>query len=167
VEQVSFTYNAMSPAIVIDSIQTSDLDLKLPVLALTNTLLPPLASQPSPLFNLPHVREKKLGLSPAPGDGNGPPERGGMTYLQAWAKAQAMVDDAAKEVVTASGSLDALRYGHILQARGLVGLRGAGLTNDGLYYVKSVSHSIRRGEYKQRFTLTREGTGTTLPMVRP
>jgi hypothetical protein len=48
-----------------------------------------------------------------------------------------------------------------------VGLRGAGLTNDGLFYVKSVSHSIRRGEYKQRFTLTREGTGTTIPMVRP
>ena len=167
VEQISFTYNALSPAIVVDSVLSSDFDVKLPVIALANTLTPPLVSQQSPLFNLPHVREKKLSFSTAQGDGEGQPQRGGMTYAQAWAKAQAMVNDAAKEVVSASGSLDALRYGHILKARGLVGLRGAGLTNDGLYYVKTVSHSIRRGDYKQRFSLTREGVGTTLPVVRP
>jgi hypothetical protein len=36
-----------------------------------------------------------------------------------------------------------------------------------LYYVKSVSHSIKRGEYKQSFSLQREGLGSTLPVVPP
>ena len=39
----------------------------------------------------------------------------------------------------------------------LVGVRGAGLAFDGLYYVKSVTHNIKRGEYKQSFTLSRDG----------
>ena len=34
-------------------------------------------------------------------------------------------------------------------------------------YVKSVNHSISRGQYKQRFTLTREGYGATVPAVLP
>ncbi|HQF16585.1 MAG TPA: hypothetical protein PLI05_05905 [Methanotrichaceae archaeon] len=59
--------------------------------------------------------------------------------------------------VTADGSLDVLRYGHILTARGLVGVRGAGEALDGLYFVKSVTHNIKRGEYKQSFTLSRDG----------
>jgi hypothetical protein len=46
-------------------------------------------------------------------------------------------------------------------------LRGAGMTNDGLYYVKSVSHAISKGQYRQRFTLTRVGTVTTTPVVIP
>ena len=67
--------------------------------------------------------------------------------------------------VTVSGELDALRYGGALQARTVVGLRGAGFTYDGLYFVKSVTHSIRPGEYKQQFTLRREGLGTLVPLV--
>jgi len=58
-------------------------------------------------------------------------------------------------VITASGSLDVLRYGRPLRARGLVGVRGAGFAYDGLYFVKSVTHSLKRGEYKQNFNLTR------------
>jgi hypothetical protein len=69
------------------------------------------------------------------------------------------------DAVSASGSLDVLRYGRILRARGLVGVRGAGLAFDGLYYVKSVSHEIKRGEYKQSFSLTRNGLISTLPQV--
>ena len=75
-------------------------------------------------------------------------------------RAQAMVDQSLDNVVTATGELNAVRYGGLLRPRGLVMLRGAGHTNNGTYYVKSVSHSIRKGEYKQRFTLTREGTGS-------
>ena len=79
---------------------------------------------------------------------------------QVRARAQVMVDESLANVVTASGELDAVRYGGQLRPRGLVMLRGAGHTYNGTYYVKSVSHSIRKGEYKQRFTLTREGTGS-------
>jgi hypothetical protein len=69
------------------------------------------------------------------------------------------------DVVKITGELDTLRYGDILQLRGIVGLRGVGYTYDGLYYVKSVTHSIRKGEYKQSFTITREGLGTTTQLV--
>ena len=44
-------------------------------------------------------------------------------------------------------------------------MRGAGSAYDGLYYVKSVTHNIKRGEYKQSFTLTRNGLISTLPRV--
>jgi hypothetical protein len=71
------------------------------------------------------------------------------------------------DAVTGSGSLDVLRYGRILKARGLVGVRGVGPAFDGLYYVKSVTHSIRRGEYKQNFELTRNGLVSITPVVRP
>ena len=71
----------------------------------------------------------------------------------------------ASEAVTGTGSLDVLRYGRTLKARGLVGVRGAGPAFDGLYYVKSVTHTIKRGEYKQNFTLTRNGLLSTVPRV--
>ncbi|MDX2216066.1 MAG: hypothetical protein SFY66_22565 [Oculatellaceae cyanobacterium bins.114] len=69
------------------------------------------------------------------------------------------------EAVSAFGSLDVTRYGQILKARQLVGVRGAGLAFDGLYYVKSVTHRIKRGEYKQDFTLSRNGLVSTLPKI--
>jgi hypothetical protein len=71
------------------------------------------------------------------------------------------------ECVTCEGSLDVTRYRHVLQARQLVGVRGAGPAFDGLYYVKSVTHKIKRGEYKQDFTLTRNGLVSTVPTVSP
>jgi hypothetical protein len=69
------------------------------------------------------------------------------------------------DCVSGTGSLDVLRYGRILKARKLVGVRGAGLAYDGLYYVKSVTHKIKRGEYKQNFTLSRNGLVSTFPNV--
>jgi len=69
------------------------------------------------------------------------------------------------DAVTGNGSLDVLRYGRVLQARGLVGVRGAGEAFDGLYYVKSVTHNVKRGEYKQDFILTRNGLLSTVPRV--
>ena len=42
---------------------------------------------------------------------------------------------------------------------------GAGIAYDGLYYVKSVTHEIERGSYKQGFTLARNGLISTLPTV--
>lgn len=69
------------------------------------------------------------------------------------------------DVVQGQGSLDVTRYGRILKARRLVGVRGVGTAFDGLYYVTSVTHSIKRGEYKQQFTLSRNGLISTLPKV--
>jgi hypothetical protein len=61
----------------------------------------------------------------------------------------------AAEVISASGSLNVLRYGRLLKPRGLVSIKGAGLPHDGLHYVRSVTHQIKPGEYKQNFTLSR------------
>ena len=71
------------------------------------------------------------------------------------------------EAVKCEGSLDVTRYGGILKARELVGVRGAGPAFDGLSYVKSVTHKIKRGEYKQDFTLSRNGLVSTVPVVNP
>ena len=67
--------------------------------------------------------------------------------------------------VTGSGSLDVGRYGRLLKARGLVGVRGAGLAFDGLYYVDNVTTTIKRGSCKQNFRLTRNGLVSITPMV--
>jgi len=69
------------------------------------------------------------------------------------------------DALSASGSLNVLRYGRLLQPRKLVGVRGAGDAFDGLYYVESVTHDIKRGEYKQQFTLRRNGLLSTVPRV--
>jgi len=67
--------------------------------------------------------------------------------------------------ITVSGSLDVMRYGHVLRNRMLVGVRGAGLAYDGLYYVNSVTHNLKRGEYKQSFELSRDGLISNTPKV--
>ena len=71
------------------------------------------------------------------------------------------------DAISASGSLNVLTYGHVLRNRMLVGVRGAGLAYDGLYYVNSVTHNIKRGEYKQSFSLAREGLISLTPRVIP
>lgn len=60
------------------------------------------------------------------------------------------------------GALDVLRYGRMLKARRLVGVRGAGVAYDGLYYVSSVT-TIRRGQFRQNFELTRNGLDSITP----
>jgi len=87
------------------------------------------------------------------------------------------LDEAAKEIlgflmnkenslaVSGNGSLDVVRYNGILRPRMMVGVRGAGITYDGLYFVDSVTHNIKPGEYKQNFTLSRDGLISNTPMV--
>jgi hypothetical protein len=69
--------------------------------------------------------------------------------------------------VTASGSVDAFRYGHVMRPRRLIGVRGAGFSYDGLYWVSRVTHVIERDSYTQSFALSREGLGSLTPVVRP
>ena len=69
------------------------------------------------------------------------------------------------DAVFGTGSLDVSRYGHVLQARKLVGVRGAGEAFDGLHYVKSVTSNLKRGEFTQSFSLARNGLLSTVPAV--
>lgn len=72
---------------------------------------------------------------------------------------------ASSDSITASGALDVLRYGRVLRSRQLVGVRGASLAYDGNYYVNSVTHTIKRGDYKQSFQLSRDGLVSLTPKV--
>jgi len=54
-----------------------------------------------------------------------------------------------------------------LRPRTVVGVRGAGPAYDGFYYVNSVTHNLKRGEYKQSFTLSRDGLSSPTPVVGP
>jgi hypothetical protein len=67
--------------------------------------------------------------------------------------------------VFGTGSLDVARYGRVLKSRQLVGVRGAGEAFNGLYYVTSVTHQIKRGAYTQSFGLARNALLSTLPVV--
>jgi hypothetical protein len=67
--------------------------------------------------------------------------------------------------VFGTGTLDVVRYGHVLRSRQLVGVRGAGDPFDGLHYVSSVTSSLRRGEFTQSFSLARNALISTLPAV--
>ena len=69
------------------------------------------------------------------------------------------------DAVFGEGSLDVARYGSVLRARGLVGVRGAGDALDGLYYVSSVTSTMKRGEFTQLFVFARNGLLSTIPAV--
>jgi len=71
------------------------------------------------------------------------------------------------DAITGNGSLNTTQYGSILQTRAVVGVRGAGPAYDGFYYINSVTHNIKSGEYKQSFTLSRDGLITQTPVVGP
>jgi hypothetical protein len=167
VDQIGFSYNALAPNTVAFKIQDRDTATQFGFETFASTRIP-LSLMPALPVNQPNVRSVDMGVVGAgAAGGRAAANPAGLNIMQALARAQALTDTSTDNVVTASGTLDAVRYGRLLQPRGLVGLRGAGLTYDGLYYVKSVSHSITRGEYKQRFTITRDGTISSVPAVIP
>jgi hypothetical protein len=147
----AFRHEATRPTMVSGSVQDPLLgDLPVQTFA---PLRPPLASEPTWLVNQDVVRRKQLRES-------------GVTAVEAFAYAQGITDETSDSVFV-DGELDTARYEAVLQPRSLVGLRGVGYSYDGLYYVKSVTHTIERGRYHQRFALTREGIGSTTPAVIP
>jgi hypothetical protein len=139
VEYIDFRFDAMAPAKVIFTDERG----KAETLQDLSAARPPLAKNPTELRRMVFLGQT-----------------GGLKPSQVKARAQALMDKSLDDAVTATGELDAVRYGGLLKPRRIVELRGAGHTYNGTYYVKSVSHSIRKGEYKQRFILTREGTGS-------
>lgn len=153
VEDISFRNNALGPALMAGNVQDRQTNQTMPVRTFAGTR-PPLSSQPAYLANQPNVRTRQFRQS-------------GLNTMQSYARAQGQTDASMDDVLTATGNLNSLRYGNILQPRGLVGLRGVGYNHDGLYYVKQVTHDIQKEQYKQNFTLTREGKGALTPMVIP
>jgi hypothetical protein len=148
VESLSFNYDAESAVLPIVYIQNQETKVIIPIPIPNITPLNP------PLGIVPAIPKR---IEPIDMTAKYSPIRAALIGL---AKAAQTA-----EVVSASGSLDVLRYGRLLRARELVGVRGAGTAFDGLYYVKSVTHNIKRGEYKQSFNLARNGLISTVPKV--
>jgi hypothetical protein len=151
VESLSFSLDGLAKKTVVMFTfdpATKKIPLPIPVPDI-NPLHPPLGLRPTPPAKLTFIKETTH-LSP--------------TELAKRAFGY-MLQSA--DAISGSGSLDVSRYGHILRARMLVGVRGAGIAYDGLYYVNSVTHSIKRGEYKQSFQLSRDGLVTNTPVVVP
>ena len=71
----------------------------------------------------------------------------------------------APDAVTATGELDAVRYGRVLRAHRPVEVAGVGGSYGGDYLVREVTHQLRRGSYTQSFTLGREGLGALSPRL--
>jgi hypothetical protein len=150
VESLSFSFNASGPTLPVVYIQNKESKISIPIpIPPITPLSPPLGVIP-PLPSRIEFMKDTAKLSP----------------MAAVAKGLALAADSS-DAVTGTGSLDVLRYGRILKPRGLVGVRGAGLAYDGLYYVKSVTHDLKRGEYKQSFTLTRNALVSITPVVPP
>ena len=147
----AFREDALGPVAVEGAVQDPRLGSRIPVQALAS-LRPPLAALPLWAVHRGEVRRRRFRES-------------GTSAVAAIARAQAQVDRSIDAVV-ADGELDGARYGSVLRPRGLVGLRGAGWSHDGLWYVRRVEHTLARGSYRQRFTLAREGYGATVPVVR-
>jgi hypothetical protein len=152
VESISFSYDGLAPVQVYGVVSDLESEIDIPIATWTSSRLPPLSSLPPLIVNQPFVRQQELAYQ-------------GSSFIEAEALAQAITDQSVDAVVTASGTLDALRYGDILTAPGLVGVRGVGFSYDGYYMVKQVSHQISRGKYTQSFSLNREGLGSTTPIV--
>lgn len=152
IESFNVRNNALEPTLVEGQVQDRLTNQSLPVQTFAS-LRPPLAVFPAWLINAANLRRTQFRES-------------GVNAAQAFARAQAMTDNSIDAVV-AEGTLDALRYGKLLEPRALVGVRGAGYLHDGFWYVKRVKHVVQQGKYTQDFTLTREGLGSTTPVVVP
>jgi hypothetical protein len=145
-----FRTDALSPVRVEGSVQDPSTGTGTPVTA-SASLRPPLAAQPLWATNAADLRTRRLRES-------------GTGTTTAMARAQAEVERTVDAVV-GEGELDGARYGAVLRPRGLVGLRGAGWSHDGLWYVRRVVHDLAPGSYRQSFTIAREGYGSTVPVV--
>ncbi|HEX8394489.1 MAG TPA: hypothetical protein VF665_19235 [Longimicrobium sp.] len=129
----------------------------------------PLSRTPIPIPRLPPIKLPPLAARPvmprrtriARSSGQESPARAALSVLSASTNAP--------DPVTAEGEVNAARYGHVLRARGIVGVRGVGLAYGGMYYVRRVTHTLRpaAGSYTQSFSLSREGTVSLLPAVVP
>jgi hypothetical protein len=148
VESLSFQFETSEATLPVVLIQNALTRFPIPIpIPNINPLQPPLGVVPAPITNLPKLHDTAR-LSPP----------------QALARG---VAEAAKsqDAVSGTGSLDVLRYGRVLRARQLVGVRGAGLAFDGLYFIEQVTSTIKLGAITQDFRLSRNGIVSMTPVV--
>lgn len=148
VESLDFNFDPTKGVLPVVFVQNQLTRVPIPIpIPDLNPLQPPLGALPAPIANIKMMKDTAK-----------------MNPMQAISRG---LNEAKKsqDAVTGRGSLDVLRYGRILKPRKLVGVRGAGVAYDGLYYVNSVTSTLKRGEFKQRFNMTRNGLISITPKV--
>lgn len=148
-KSLHFAQDALAPVNTSGSFVEPITKTAIPIPPLPSLRIPPLVSSPTAALRTVLLRDS-ANQNPA------------QAATNALAKATNAPDS-----VNGTGEIDSVRYGHVLRARKLVGIRGAGLAYDGNYYVKSVTHTLTLGDYKQSFSVSREGTRALLPIVVP
>jgi len=148
VESLSFRFDGANTTLPIVFIQNSLTKIPIPIpIPKLNPLQPPLGLIPAPITNVTILKDTAK-LSPMAAIGKG-----------------LAVASRSADAVSGNGSLDVVRYGRLLKARQLVGVRGVGMAFDGLYFVKSVTTNLKQGELKQSFELSRNGLVSITPRV--
>lgn len=148
VESLNFSFDPTKGVLPIVFIQNQLTRVPIPIpIPNLNPLQPPLGVLSTPLANIKMMKDTAK-----------------MSPMQAISAGLAEAKKS-QDAVTASGSLDVLRYGRILRPRKLVGVRGAGVAYDGLYYVSSVTSTLARGKFTQSFNLSRNGLISITPTV--
>lgn len=148
VENMSFSFDPTKGVLPIVFIQNQLTRIPIPIpIPNLNPLQPPLGLLPTPISNL-RILKDTARMNPM------------QAILRGLNEAKKSQDS-----VSAKGSLNVLRYGRPLKARQLVGVRGAGIAYDGLYFVESVKSTLKRGEFQQSFNLTRNGLVSITPRV--
>lgn len=148
VESMNFNFDSTKGVLPVVYVQNQQTRVPIPIpIPKLNPLQPPLGALPAPITNIKMMKDT-ASLNPMQAISRG---------LSEAKKSQ--------DAVTATGSLSVLRYGRILKSRALVGVRGAGLAYDGLYFCEEVTSTLKRGEFKQNFRLTRNGLISLTPRV--
>lgn len=138
VDNLTFSFDGFSKTLYLMLIRDEKLPVPIPIaIPDVNPLSPPLGLRPP----------VPLRVEPLRGISHYNPAQAIMIGLSKAARAA--------EVITGSGALNVTRYGQPLRPRRLVEVKGAGYPHDGLHFVRSVTHDIKPGEYKQSFTLAR------------
>jgi hypothetical protein len=148
VESLGFSFDPTKGVLPVVFIQNQLTRVPIPIpIPNLNPLQPPLGVLPTPISNIRVLKDTAK-----------------MNPMQAISRGLAEAKKS-QDAVSGTGSLDVLRYGRVLKARQLVGVRGAGVAYDGLYYVQSVTSTLKRGEFKQSFHLTRNWLVSITPRV--
>jgi hypothetical protein len=159
VDSFSAQYNSLAPETFFGESTETTLEPyePVPIATFVSTRVPPLAAMPAliqnPLFSR-HTLWRDDQLDP----------------VRAILEAQSRTDVSTDDVVSVSCSFAPAKLGTVVNAPGVVGVRGTGQSYDGLYYLKSATHQISLladagWDYTQQLTMSREGTGTTTPVL--
>ena len=149
VKSLHFSQDALAPVSTEGSFFEPITKTSIPIPSLPSLRVPPLVPSPTQARRTPDARHGE----------SKPRARRPPTALAAATRAP--------DSVQGEGELDSVRYGKVLRARRLVGVRGVGLTYDGLYYVRRVTHSFRAANMSRNSPSAREGTGSLTPVLIP